>query len=196
MEQDLREMFNKEREGQKFTIKNGHEERFLEKLQQSMPEHKRRSWAWFKIAASIVVVLSIGFGYMFLNGNNGIENTVVDSNNDQENIKQTEFTFGDLSPDLKKVENYYVANINLELAKLEVSPDTKGLIDSFMEQLNNLNLEYKTLNTELKELGPNDQTITALIENLQLRLQLLQKLKRKLNELKLSKNEQINENSI
>ena len=82
------------------------------------------------------------------------------------------------------------------MAKLEVSPDTKGLIDSFMEQLNNLNLEYKTLNNELKELGPNDQTITALIENLQLRLQLLQKLKRKLNELKLSKNEQINDTSI
>lgn len=194
MEQDLREMFNKEKREQQFTINNGHEERFLEKLQQSLPEHKKTNRAWMKVAASIAVILSVGVGYFLLNGNSNIENTVVDS--DPINENQTEFTFGDLSPDLKKVENYYVANINLELAKLEVSPDTKDLIDGFMEQLNNLNLEYKTLNAELKELGPNDQTITALIENLQLRLQLLQKLKRKLNELKLSKNEQINENSI
>ena len=194
MEQDLREMFNKEKREQKFTINNGHEERFLEKLQQSLPEDKKPNRAWMKVAASIIVILSVGVGYFLLNENNIIKNTVV--GNDPINEKQTEFTFGDLSPDLKKVENYYVANINLELAKLEVSPDTKDLIDGFMEQLNNLNLEYKTLNAELKELGPNEQTITALIENLQLRLQLLQKLKRKLNELKLSKNEQINENSI
>ncbi|WP_339628100.1 hypothetical protein [uncultured Maribacter sp.] len=194
MEQDLREMFNKEEREQKFTINNGHEERFLEKLQQSLPEDKKPNWAWVKVAASIAIILSVGVGYFLLNENSNFENTVV--GNDPINERQTEFTFGDLSPDLKKVENYYVANINLELAKLEVSPDTKDLIDGFMEQLNNLNLEYKTLNAELKELGPNDQTITALIENLQLRLQLLQKLKRKLNELKLSKNEQINENSI
>jgi hypothetical protein len=194
MEQDLREMFKKENQEQKFTINNGHEERFLEKLQQSLPDEKKRNRTWLKVAASIVVTLSVGVSYFLLNENSNVENTVVDSN--QINEKQTEFTFGDLSPDLKKVENYYVANINLELAKLEVSPDTKDLIDGFMEQLNNLNLEYKTLNAELKELGPNDLTITALIENLQLRLQLLQKLKRKLNELKLSKNEQINENSI
>ena len=194
MEQDLREMFNKEKREQKFTINNGHEERFLEKLQQSLPEDKKPNRAWMKVAASIIVILSVGVGYFLLNENSIIKNTVV--GNDPINEKQTEFTFGDLSPDLKKVENYYVANINLELAKLEVSPDTKDLIDGYMEQLNNLNLEYKTLNAELKELGPNEQTITALIENLQLRLQLLQKLKRKLNELKLSKNEQINENSI
>ncbi|MEO9662180.1 MAG: hypothetical protein ABJG16_13275 [Maribacter dokdonensis] len=194
MEQDLREMFKKEREKQKHAIKPGHEERFLKKLEESIPSNKTTKWGWLHIAASVVVLVSLSLGFWFLSGNN--EDTVTVVQNDKEEKQKTEFTFGDLSPDLKKVENYYVANINLELAKLEVSPDTKGLIDSFMEQLNNLNLEYKTLNNELKELGPNDQTITALIENLQLRLQLLQKLKRKLNELKLSKNEQINDTSI
>jgi len=194
MEQDLREMFKKDREKQKHAIKPGHEERFLKKLEKSIPSNKTTKWGWLHIAASVVVLVSLSLGFWFLSGND--ENTVTLVQNDKEEKQKTEFTFGDLSPDLKKVENYYVANINLELAKLEVSPDTKGLIDSFMEQLNNLNLEYKTLNKELKELGPNDQTITALIENLQLRLQLLQKLKRKLNELKLSKNEQINDTSI
>ena len=194
MEQDLREMFKKGREEQKHTIKYGHEERFLKKLEESIPAQKKIDKGWLKIAASVAVIISIGLGFLYFNENTGNTTTVV--KNATQDEQKSEFTFGDLSPDLKKVESYYVANINMELAKLEVSPDTKELIDSFMEQLNNLNLEYKSLNNELKELGPNDQTITALIENLQLRLQLLQKLKRKLTELKLSKNEQIIDNSI
>lgn len=194
MEQDLREMFKKDREGQKHIITHGHEERFLKKLEEATPVQKKTDKGWLKIAASVAVIVSIGLGFLYFNENDSNMTTVVNNATTEE--QKTEFTFGDLSPDLKKVESYYVANINMELAKLEVSPDTKELIDSFMEQLNNLNIEYKTLNIELKELGPNDQTITALIENLQLRLQLLQKLKRKLNELKLSKNEQFIDNSI
>lgn len=48
-----------------------------------------------------------------------------------------------------------------------------------------------TLNEELNKYGPNDQTITAMIQNLQLRLDLMRKLKVKLNQLKLSKNETV-----
>ena len=162
MEQDLREMFKKEKEGKKFVINKGHEERFLDKLNREIPKDKKYYKPWLGIAASLVVLISIGFGLLFFNDNDNIKTKIVDKGSNDK--KDTEFTFGDLSPDLKKVENYYVANINIELAKLEVSPDTKDLIDSFMEQLNNLNLEYKTLNLELKELGPNDQTITIITE--------------------------------
>jgi SMC interacting uncharacterized protein involved in chromosome segregation len=77
-----------------------------------------------------------------------------------------------------------------------VSNENKDIVDSFMDQLSELNDEYELLTLELNEMGPNDQTITALIENLQLRLQLLKRLKKKLNQLKSSKNEQINSNSI
>jgi len=52
------------------------------------------------------------------------------------------------------------------------------------------------LNTELNQIGPNDKTITALIKNLQLRLQLLQRLKEKLNEVQSSKSEQYETNAI
>ena len=82
-----------------------------------------------------------------------------------------------------------MATINLELAKLEVSQENKDLVDGFMERLAELNVEYQRLNKELNTIGPNDQTISALIQNLQLRLRLLQKLKDTLIELKSSKNE-------
>jgi len=188
MGQDLRDLFKEERK-QKFSLKEGHEARFLEKLDDTIPIKKKSSIQLWYVAASVIVLVGIGiFGYLQTQKSDGIPATIVDKNNLEES---SDFSFGDLSPDLKKVENYYVANINLELSKLEISDENKGLVDSFMDRLSELNLEYKELNKELIELGPNDQTITALIENLQLRLQLLQKLKKKLNQLKSSKNEQI-----
>ncbi|MFX0558188.1 hypothetical protein ACOCEA_15405 [Maribacter sp. CXY002] len=193
MGQDLRELF-KEEQKQKFSLKQGHEDRFLQKLNDAMPIKKKGLNTIWYAAASIIVLIGIGFlGFLQLKMDTKVPTTIVDI----DAIPQNEdFSFGDLSPDLKKVENYYVANINLELSKLEISKENKNLVDSFMDRLAELNMEYMDLNKELNELGPNDQTISALIENLQLRLQLLQKLKKKLNQLKSSKNEQITQNSI
>ena len=190
MAQDLRELFKEQRENEKFSMKKGHEERFLERLEEQLPIHKKStSYQWLKIAASVAVLLSVT-GYFFLQNQSktkDIKTTVVETGADK--TKRT-ISFGDLSPELKKVENYYVANINYELSKLEVSEENKEMVDGFLSRLEELNVEYKDLNKELNELGPNDQTIEAAINNLQLRLQLMQKLKSKLNQLKSSKNEQ------
>lgn len=195
MGQDLKKLFENERKEQKFKLRDGHEDRFLSKLDEAMPKARKSVWNTWKVAASIVVILGLGLmGYLQFFAEEDIPETVVEKTDPKE--KNTTFSFGDLSPDLKKIENYYVANISMELSQLEVSESNKELVDSFMERLSELNSEYENLTNELNELGPNDQTITALIENLQLRLQLLQKLKKKLNQLKSSKNEQITENSI
>ena len=194
MSQDLRELFDKERE-QKYRMKEGHEERFMGMLEESMPVRKKRMLPIWSIAASIVVLL--GFGFYFFTTNSDVspvQTTIVDKTNTEE--AESGISLGDLSPDLKKLENYYVANINLEIAQLQVSPENKALVDSFMDRLAELNLEYNSLNQELNEIGPNDQTIAALIRNLQLRLELLYKLKDKLNEFKSSKNEQVTSNNI
>lgn len=191
MAQDLREIFKKNKK-EEFRLKNGHEARFMELLDKKLPQTKRSSFFWLKIAASILVIVSIGTFLLNKNSDDSIETIIVDKGSVEEN----EISLGDLSPDLKKVENYYVANINIELSQLEVSVENKAMVDSFMDSLAELNEEYKKLNTELNEIGPNDQTISALIKNLQLRLQLLQKLKSELNELKSSKNEQITTNTI
>lgn len=53
-----------------------------------------------------------------------------------------------------------------------------------MLELEELDKEYQRLNTELNETGPNEQTIEAMVSNLQLRLDLLRRLKIKLNEIK------------
>ena len=195
MARDLRELFKDERERQGHSINKGHEVRFLERLENELPKKRKPSYFMLKIAATILVLLSIGFyGYKQFNNSDKVKTILVDKDN--ETTDKKEISLGDLSPDLKKVENYYVANINLELSKLEVSENNKILVDSFMDQMVHLNTEYEELNIELNQMGPNDQTISALIQNLQLRLQLLQKLKKKLNELKTSKNEHIETNVI
>ena len=84
-----------------------------------------------------------------------------------------------------------MAGINLQLASLKIAPENKELVDGYMSQLSILDKEYKKLNLELNKEGPTEATITALIDNLKLRLELLFKLKNKLNEFKTQENEKI-----
>jgi hypothetical protein len=177
------------------TMKDGHEQRFLKRMEVELPVAKGPPYPWFKIAASLIILAGLST-YFFMNWNKPepVETTIVEKNNPAS--EERGISLGDLSPDLKKVEDYYMVSINMELSQLEISDRNKTLIDSFMERLEELNLEYKKLNTELNEIGPNDQTITALIKNLQLRLQLLHKLRDKLKELQSRGMEADNDNLI
>lgn len=194
MARDLRKLFEEEQKEEQFVMNEDHEKRFMELLEKELPKQKKLSFFILKIAAAILVLVGIGTVFIMSREDSNLKTTIVDKNPGVET--KTGISLGDLSPDLKKVENYYVANINLELSKLNISGDNKELVDSYMERLTELNVEYKKLNEELNQVGPNDQTISALIKNLQLRLQLLQKLKEKLNEVQSSKNEQYETNAV
>lgn len=184
MAQDLREMFERNKDGDGTQLKDGHKQRFMKRLEEELPQRKRTSYYTLKIAASVVLCLGLA-GYLFTHYTE--DATELKKENAPAGIK--EISLGDLSPDLKKVEDYYVSSIGIELSRIRLTDKNKALIDSFMQRLEELDQEYAVLTKELNEIGPNDQTITALIKNLQLRLELLQRLKVKLNELKSSKNE-------
>ncbi|MGP1990675.1 hypothetical protein D9V96_002215 [Zobellia laminariae] len=194
MAQDIREIFGNEEEEGRPSLKAGHEERFLKRLEAELPEQKKKKLPYLKIAASVILLLGFG-SYFFWQENSSVPEEIV-VEKQTEVIKVEKLSLGDLSPGLKKVENYYMASINLEISGLEVSDKNKALIDSFMGELSELNHEYGRLSEELNEVGPNDQTITAMIKNLHLRLQLLHRLKEKLNQLKSSKNEAVTETSV
>lgn len=189
-------MFAEERKKQQIEMKRGHEQRFMDRLEDELPVGGKKktinNFFWLKVAAVIVLVLGLGIYISSLE--NGIRLDSETQIVEKENAEVPTISLGDLSPDLKKIENYYVTNINLELSGLEFDGDNKTLIDGYLDKLSELNAEYTLLNEELNQIGPNDQTINALIKNLQLRLQLLQKLKTKLNQLKSSKNEQESSN--
>jgi len=195
MAQDIRDLLKGENP-EKAKLSKGHKSRFEAMLDKEMPQEKN-SFSWLKIAAIALVLLSVSFfGYQYLsdftgNINNTNANPIVEVDT-KKNDTPSQISIGDLSPDLKKVEDYYRTGINLQLASLKIDPENKDLVDGYMSQLSILDKEYKKLNLELNKEGPTEATITALIDNLKLRLELLFKLKNKLNEFKTQENETIN----
>jgi hypothetical protein len=195
MSQDLREMFRNEEGPASEKLSEGHEKRFEAKLDKALPIEKSNSnYLFLKIAAVLIVVFGVGFIFFTPSGNHGnLKDEIVETPVEEvveEKELETQFQVSDVSPEFRKIENYYLASLNFEIAKLEVTEENKALLDAFMKQLAELEKEYKRLNNEFSEIGANEQTVEALIVNLQLRLELLYKVKNKIKEIKESKNEQ------
>jgi hypothetical protein len=199
MAQDIREMFRNEKEPKPNTLHKGHQKRFEDRLEKDFPkEEKRNSFFFLKIAAVLIVALGVGFFFLNSEGNNfhnepSVTDTPTETSEEKEDkLKPTEdnFQLSKVSPEFKKIEDYYMASLNIELSKINITPQNKALIDSFMNQMSELDKEYQRLNTEIKETGPNEQTLEAMIANLQLRLDLLYKLKNKLKEINQSKDKE------
>lgn len=178
MAQDIKKLLKQE--GIKKEMSKGHELRFIEKLDANFPQNKSSKPSWLNMAASIILLLGVSYGsYNYFtptNSSDDIENTaIIDTK-----------TLGDVSPNLKKVEEYYLASINLELSKLKYTSETKALFEDYLKRLDDLNKEYERLGVELTESGPNEFTINALIDNLKFRLNLLYRLKDQLKNLNIS----------
>lgn len=188
-------MFRNEEHVGKEKLSRGHQKRFEAKLNEALPvkRKKRNLSSFLQIAAVIVVALGIGAFFLFNNGENPIQNTnqIVETPTEEpvneENVPINEYRLSDVSPEFKKIEDYYMASVNIQLAKLDMTPENKELIDAFMKKLETLNEEYIALNAEIQDTGINEETVEAMIANLQLRLDLLKKLKTKLNEIEQSK---------
>lgn len=193
MAQDLKQLFENEKKDSHLKMSEGHEARFIKKLDNALPEETsiKKRFSFLKIAASIVVLIGLAFtAYKFSQQPKSIENTVVENENQSKEDQLK--SLGDVSPDLKKVEDYYLANINLELSKIKQTPENKELFDGYVIRLAELNQEYKRLSVELTENGPNELTVSALIDNLKLRLNLLYRLKEQLHDLNASTEAKIN----
>ena len=181
MARDIRELF-KDDIMAKEKMPENHQDRFLEKLNEALPKAKHSTFSWMQIAASIVVLLGLSFG-AFKYFQPQVDNLPTEV----ATTKTVETkTLGDISPGLKKVEDYYLASINLELSKMTYTPETKDLFDDYLAQLNELDKEYKRLSLDLTESGPSELTVNALIDNLKFRLNLLYRLRSQLKELNAS----------
>jgi len=178
MARDIRELFKDDKVSNEKMPEN-HQDRFLEKLDKALPEKQKSNFNWMQIAASVVVLLGLSYGaYNYLQPEEIKEVAIT-------NPVETK-TLGDVSPGLKKVEDYYLASINLELSKMEYTPETKDVFDGYLLQLDELDKEYQRLSLELTESGPRELTVNALIDNLKFRLNLLHRLRSQLQELNTS----------
>lgn len=148
-------------------LPGGHRSRFLEKLQQAndqndivavQPEPKVRSLQpWFKW--SLVAGLALLVGISAFNFNNPETNEL-----------------GNVSPELAETQAFFTSAIENELALLEKenTPETQRLIADTKSQLNDLEHDYKVLKSNLIESGYNKNVVSAMIQNFQARIDLLE----------------------
>jgi len=196
MAQDLRDVLKNSKDDHR--LPEGHRSRFENKLAKALPEQEvidsstkkpNNGFSFFlKIAAVLIVAGGIVW-FAFGKADTSSQNQIVDTDpTEQTDVKEDKrpIQLSDLSPQFKKVEDYYLASINVEIARLEITDENKELIDSFLKQLEDLDKEYARLNKEITDSGISEEMINAMVDNLKLRLELLSKLKEKLNELKAS----------
>lgn len=186
MKMDIREKIKKERTMQ--DLPKNHRELFEQRLNKELPNKSNINFKFLKIAASVLLLLSISLAGYQLSKKNSSENVVQTDLSSDKKIN----SMADISPNLKKVEDYYLTSINYQIAKIKITDENKDLLEIYLSQLGVLQQEYKELNATLISKEVSEETLDALIENLQLRLQLLRQLKKKLEKietLKLQENE-------
>ena len=198
MAQDIRKMFEEDKSLTSEKMEKGHKLRFEARLKNAFPQQKRKksrnSFLFLKIAA--VLIVAFGVAFAFFGPNNDIieGGQVVENSPKEKTVKEKEvpvakeYQLSDVSPEFKQIENFYLASLNIELAKLKVNDENRALVDSFMTQLAELDEEYKKLNSEIQANGINESSVEAMISNLQLRLELLFKLKNKIKDINQSQN--------
>jgi hypothetical protein len=154
----------------------GHERRFLKKLQQQDQNANDAKkpialFAWWKqIAAACVILLSLGI--------------LIGSNVDFGTTETSEIT---LSPEVEKSQVYFAALIDKELEKVKApeDEDTKELIQDTMKRLERLEKDYENLKNQLIERGDDKRILHAMVNNFQLRIQLLESVLVQIDEIKL-----------
>jgi len=199
MPQDIRELMKQDRQLPRDIIKEGHGQRFLDRLDKELPQKTRSyRYSWLKIAASIVIVFSVSFMAMHQLDGDTLETKIVQQ--EQMNVKDAKMvlekqssSLAEISPEYKEYENTILTSIKFQLSQITIDDTNRDLVESFLVRLSKLDKEYHRLNKELIAVGPNIDNVEAMMENLTLRLTLMNRLKDKLIELKRIEKEDYNE---
>lgn len=155
----------------------GHQERFLEKLKEQRPHSKkgklRSLWTpLLAVAASLLLVI-------MLTGNfTGLEFT-----NNQGDL-------ANVSPEMKETQLFYSTLIKTELAKVNdvKSPETEAMVNDALAQMEKLDLEYDKLRKDLVKSGQDKRVIFAMVSNLQQRIDILNNVLSRIEEINNLKN--------
>lgn len=155
----------------------GHETRFLDKLntaQGTIPINRMKPGTWWKplsIAASVVVLCVLGLS--LLNINFSMEQQVAE-----------------ISPEVSDTRLYFTALIEQEVNELKAqsNPETEQIIAEVLSQLNKLDSNYNRLEQDLVNGGDPNLILSAMIQNFQTRISLLQEVRNQIESIQNLKN--------
>ena len=174
-----------------FEPKDGHFERFQAKLTKQQKKKTITLNVVWKVAAAVVfVLLAVNQANIYFSPDK--QNGVLDEDN-------TNFTLASVSPEYKEVEFYYTNAIDVGLNQWNsmvadgfISKEEQELLDSEMADFET---HFKNLQTDLKA-NPNDErVINAMLEYYQAKLDIINMIVNKLQEVKQQKDKS-HENNI
>ena len=146
----------------------GHQKRFLERLNEVETQSVKKLdwWKPLSIAASIAVIIAVGS--IFLNS----DPIVTD--------------LASVSPEMKQTQTFFTQTINQELQTLQSfnNPQAKELVDDALVQIEILENEYNRMINDLAESSNDKRVIYAMISNFQNRIDLLEQVIEKIEEIK------------
>ena len=167
-----------------FEPKEGHFERFQAKLNVQQKKKKITLNLVWKVAAAVVfVLLAVNQANIYFSPDK--QNQILSND-------KSDFSLASVSPEYKEVEFYYTNAINVGLNKWNVlmadgyiSTEEQELMDT---ELSDFETRYKTLQTDLAA-NPNDErVINAMLEYYQSKLEIINMIVNKLQEVKQQKN--------
>ena len=168
MGQDIKKLFKDAPDMVSREIPKGHKNRFETRLDSAFPIPitigKKSNFSILKIAASFALIVSLSLsGYFYF---------TVEDNSVQIN------SMADISPDLKKVEDYYLTHINYQFSKIKITDENRAFLETYFVELGLLQEAYKSTIAKIdSEEEISEEVIDGLIENLQSRLKLMFQLK-------------------
>ena len=157
--------------------REGHQQRFLEKLQasQGVVSTQRNMKSWWKflsIAASVAILCAIGIGFF-------------------NSAPTRDEQVAEISPEVSQSQ-YYFANLFEEQVRElenESTPETQKIIDDTLVQLQRLETNYKTLEQDLLNGGNSKLILSAMINNFQMRIDLLEDVLNQISTINILKNQ-------
>lgn len=145
-----------------------HQKRFFEKLeaQKNASVNARNWWKPLSIAASIAVIIAMGF--MFVKNNNPKADLAT------------------VSLEMAQTQTFFTSALNKEMSTLKgfESPKTKVLVDDALKQMIILETEYNGLRKDLVTSGNDKRVVYAMISNFQKRIDLLKQVIEKIERVK------------
>ncbi|WP_296382034.1 hypothetical protein [Winogradskyella sp.] len=149
MKRDIRNLFKEEDDLK--TLPKNHRTEFLEKLNKQSKQ--KSSFPWLKIAAVLLIALTIGFSLFY--------------------DKPEEVKTSPIVAQIEAFEAEYLKDIETEWESFIAIADDEILVGRFKKKLEDLDVDYQEVSTQFKNESDNIITIEALVENLQTRLQIL-----------------------
>ncbi len=135
---------------------SGHEARFLRKLKQ--PKKKFSiSYKWMSVAAAVILFLGFYLG---------------------SSHQKRQYDLADVSPKMAEAQNFFVTTISNELKQVEKfrNLDTEIIIEDALEEIEELEDQYKLLQKDLNNTSNKSPIIQNMIHNFQQRLSVLETL--------------------